>query len=33
MGEESRKKAQGLSWRKVAEDYTNIYYKIKESNN
>lgn len=29
MGEESRKKAEGMSWEKVAEEYFNLYGKIK----
>jgi glycosyltransferase involved in cell wall biosynthesis len=29
MDEESQKKAEGMSWEKVAGDYTDIYYKIK----
>jgi glycosyltransferase involved in cell wall biosynthesis len=33
MGEESRKKAQNLSWERVAKNYIDIYYKISELKN
>lgn len=29
MGEESRKKAENMSWEKVAKEYVDLYYKIK----
>lgn len=30
MGEASRRKAESMSWEKVAEDYANLYHKIKK---